>query len=548
MPYVKKLKIKGKEYWYLFHTVRDGKKFLKRSKYLGKTLPKNIEQVKQEFLQQIKQPKIKDKTTILIESLTPLERKVLPILKTTRELGQITEKTKLKEIEVMRALQWLQNKNILKIKTELKEIITLDKNGISVLKKGLPEKRFLKLLPAAIEQLKDKLTKDEFNVSIGVLKQKQAIKLGKQITITQKGRQILKQETPEEKFLKQLPKVKDKQLLEQLLKRNLVKTELKKIRTIQLTKLGQELTSKNLKINLIETLTPEILAKAKWKNKTFRRYDIQSIVPEIYSGKKQHYRKFLDQVRNKFISLGFQEMDGPFVESDFWDMDALFMPQFHSARDIHQAYYIKEPEYSKLNEKIVEKVKQAHESGFNTGSKGWQYKFDVKRTHRNLLRTQGTACSARMLASKDLKIPGKYFGITRCFRYDVIDATHLPDFNQIEGIVIEKNLNINHLFGLLKMFAKEFAETDEIKIVPGYFPFTEPSAELFAKHPKLGWIELGGAGIFRPEVVKPLLGKEISVLAWGLGIDRLGMFKLGIKDIRKLFSHDLKFLRSAKIL
>ena len=98
------------------------------------------------------------------------------------------------------------------------------------------------------------------------------------------------------------------------------------------------------------------------------------------------------------------------------------------------------------------------------------------------------------------------------------------------------------------MFAKEFAETDEIKIVPGYFPFTSPSAELFAKHPKLGWIELGGAGIFRPELVKPLLGKEISVLAWGLGIDRLGMFKLGIKDIRKLFSHDLKFLRSAKII
>ncbi len=550
MPYLKKLKIKGKEYWYLFHTVREKDKFKKISKYIGKELPKNIEQIKADFLNQIKHPKKADKTSILIESLTPLERKVLPILKQHKEVDKIVQKTKLKQVEVMRALQWLQNKNILNIKTSLKEITTLDKNGISVLKKGLPEKRFLKLLPKPIEQLKQELTKDEFNVSIGTLKQKQAIKLGKQITITNKGKQILKQETPEEKLLKTLPleTIKDKQLLNQLLKRNLVKTELKKIRTIQLTKLGQELTSKKLKTNLIETLTPEILAKTKWKNKTFRRYDIQSIVQEIYSGKKQHYRRFLDQVRNKFISLGFKEMDGPLVESDFWDMDALFMPQFHSARDIHQAYYIKEPEYSELDKKIVEKVKQAHENGFNTGSKGWQYKFDVKRTHRNLLRTQGTACSARMLASKNLKIPGKYFGITRCFRYDMIDATHLPDFNQIEGIVIEKNLNIKHLFGLLKMFAKEFAETDEIKIVPGYFPFTSPSAELFAKHPKLGWIELGGAGIFRPELVKPLLGKEISVLAWGLGIDRLGMFKLGIKDIRKLFSHDLKFLRSAKII
>ena len=98
------------------------------------------------------------------------------------------------------------------------------------------------------------------------------------------------------------------------------------------------------------------------------------------------------------------------------------------------------------------------------------------------------------------------------------------------------------------MFAKEFAETDQIKIVPSYFPFTEPSAELFAKHPQLGWIELGGAGIFRPEVVVPLVGKNISVLAWGLGIDRLGMFKLGIKDIRDLFSHDISFLRNSKVI
>ena len=94
------------------------------------------------------------------------------------------------------------------------------------------------------------------------------------------------------------------------------------------------------------------------------------------------------------------------------------------------------------------------------------------------------------------------------------------------------------------MFAKEFAETDEIKLVPGYFPFTEPSVELFAKHPTLGWIELGGAGIFRPELTRPL-GVRVPVLAWGLGIDRIAMFKLGIKDIRELFSHDLNVIRKS---
>jgi phenylalanyl-tRNA synthetase alpha chain len=289
-----------------------------------------------------------------------------------------------------------------------------------------------------------------------------------------------------------------------------------------------------------------MLKTGSWKKKKFRSYDVSINVPDIFGGKKQHYRRFLDDVRQKFMSLGFMEMDGPIVESDFWDMDALYMPQFHSARDIHQAYYIKDPEFAELDEGFVNAVKKAHEDGGETGSKGWQYKFDVERTRRNLLRTQGTACSARMLASKDLEIPAKYFALARCFRYDVIDATHLPDFNQVEGIVLEEGLTIRHLFGLLQMFAKEFADTDEIKLVPAYFPFTEPSVELFAKHPELGWIELGGAGIFRPELTKPL-GVNVPVIAWGLGIDRIAMFKLGLKDIRNLYSYDLNVLRKTKV-
>ena len=258
--------------------------------------------------------------------------------------------------------------------------------------------------------------------------------------------------------------------------------------------------------------------------------------------------KFLDEVRTKFLSLGFKEMFGPIVETEFWDMDSLFMPQFHSARDIHGAYYVKDPKYGQVDPTFLEKVKSSHEIGKGTTSKGWNYQFDINKTKQLILRTQGTALSARMLTSKDLEIPGKYFAVARCFRPDVVDATHAPDFNQVEGIIVEENLNFTHLKGLLKMFAEKFGETDQIKITPAYFPFTEPSAELHAKHPELGWIELGGSGIFRPELVKPLLGREISVLAWGLGIDRLAMFNLGIKDIRELFSHNLEFLRNSKVI
>ena len=501
----------------------------------------------------------------LSESLNPTERKVLKVLDSFNSFHDIVKITGLKDVEVMRALQWLQNKNIIKINEEQKELVSLDENGIKYLKEGLPERRFLEVIekPSSLSELSTKtdLSKEEVTVSLGVLKLKDAITLtkGKEIfvSITSHGKNLMAKNFPEENFLREsFPKelsllnAEEKFILNDLRKRKkIIKVETSKIISTELTEIGKKLLKEKIEDDLIEKLTPPSIKSGAWKNKKFRRFDVKINVPSIFAGRKQHYRRFLDEIRQKFIVLGFQEMTGPIVETDFWDMDALFMPQFHAARDIHQGYYIKEPKYAKdLPENIVKNVKSAHENGFNTGSKGWRYDFDVKRTHRHILRTHDTSICARTLASKELKIPGKYFQIVRCFRYDIVDATHLPDFNQVGGFVIEEGINFGHLKSLLRMFAEEFAETSEIKIVPGYFPFTEPSAELHAKHPEMGWIELAGSGIFRPELVKPLVGREVPVIAWGFGLDRLAMFKLGIKDIRQLFSHDLNFLRNAKIV
>jgi len=496
----------------------------------------------------------------LIATLHPLERKVVPFLKEGISLSDLVNLTKLKEVEVMRALQWLENKVVIKIDQELKEVINLDKNGEKYKEKGLPERRLLKQLKKEMKVSELDISKEELNVSLGVLKNKAAINLRKEgndllVSITDAGKKLIEKDSLEEDFLQKLPIELPKLEPEQKFaydnlksRKDLIKTDLVKLRTVALTDLGKNLLKEKLNFKeMIDKLTPQILREGSWKGKQLRNYDIKINVPKVYAGRKQHYRAFLDTVRRKFISLGFTEMTGPIVESEFWDMDALFMPQFHSARDIHDAYYVKDPEFGKIDEKVMLKVKAAHENGFNTGSKGWQYKFDIERTKRLMLRTQGTACSARMLASKDLQVPGKYFGITRCFRSDVVDATHNSDFYQTEGIVLGEGLNFSHLKGLLKMFAEEFAQSDSIKVRPAYFPFTEPSAELFAKHPDLGWIELGGAGVFRPELTKAL-GIDVPVIAWGLGIDRLGMFAMGIKDIRELFSHDLKFLRNAKVV
>ena len=293
-------------------------------------------------------------------------------------------------------------------------------------------------------------------------------------------------------------------------------------------------------------LTTEMLKQGTWKNNKFRAYNISLNPPRQGIGKKHPYREFLDFVKYKFIGMGFEEMRGPLVENEFWDMDALFMPQFHPARNIHDVYFIKEPRSCKeIESPFGKNVAAAHKDGGKTGSTGWRYAFDVERARRLILRSQGTAVSARTLASGP-KVPGKYFSIARCFRYDAVDATHAPDFNQVEGIVIGEDINFRTLLGLLKLFGQEVAKAKEFQFRPAYFPFTEPSVELHVKHPELGWMELGGAGIFRPEVTIPL-GVNVPVIAWGLGLDRMAMIAMGIRDIRDLFSTDLDFIRTKKI-
>lgn len=499
-----------------------------------------------------------------LAGLHPLERKVLPALAARKEVKEICKETGLEEVEAIRAIGWLESKGAAKLDIQTHQMLGLGENGKEYAQKGLPEIRFLKNIQGEepVDKVAEKagLNKQETAGCLGVLRQKQAIALKKdkelRVSKTKAGEALTKIELPEQKVLKKLPThyeelaVDEKEAFERLKQRKkIVEAVQCKLKYAELTDFGKQLQEGLSKAGeILERITPEMLQQGTWKGKTFRRFDTQAPVKPLYAGKLQPYRNFLDKVRKQFMALGFEEMKGPIVENDFWDMDALYMPQFHSARDIHEAYYVKQPKQQPVESKYLNAVAKVHENGGDTGSTGWQYDFDRERTLRCLLRTQATAVSARKLASKDLKIPGKYFSISRCFRHDVIDATHLPDFNQIEGIVVEEGLTLRHLVGLLKTFAQVFAQAEEVKVVPGYFPFTEPSAELFAKHPELGWIELGGAGIFRPEVVKPLLGKNISVLAWGLGIDRLGMFNLGIKDIRNLFSHDLEMLRNARTI
>ena len=290
-------------------------------------------------------------------------------------------------------------------------------------------------------------------------------------------------------------------------------------------------------------VTPAMLADGSWRQVSFRRYKLNSPPGRVLVGRRNPYTAYLDRVRDQLTGLGFEEFDGPLVETNFWCCDALFMPQFHAARDEHDVYFIKEPQYaSDLPEPYFERVAATHADGWRTGSRGWGYQFDRDFARRTILRSQGTVVSAKTLTRA--RVPGKYFGIMRCFRPDEVDASHLADFYQTEGIVLGEQVNLKTLLGLLKLFAEEVAgvASADVRYEPAYFPFTEPSVEVFVRHPTVGWTELGGSGIFRPEVTQPL-GIDVPVLAWGLGIDRMAMMSLGIDDIRELFSPDLDQLR-----
>jgi phenylalanyl-tRNA synthetase alpha chain len=287
-------------------------------------------------------------------------------------------------------------------------------------------------------------------------------------------------------------------------------------------------------------LTAEMLSSGSWRGKRFRPYNVDTPPSRVSIGRKNPYCEFLTSVKNKLVSLGFEEFDGPLVETEFWNSDALFMPQFHSARDIHDVYYIAKPTHAReIEQPYLDRVAEAHETGGGTGSRGWMYSFDRDFTRRLILRSHGTVLSAKTLPTA--KVPGKYFGVVRCFRYDQVEPRtwrSLP----VRRDRLGEDVNLRTLLGLLRMFAEEVAGATEVKYAPAYFPFTEPSIEVHIKHPVLGWFELGGSGIFRPEVTKPL-GVDVPVLAWGLGIDRMALMTLGLNDLRELFTGDIDSVR-----
>lgn len=491
----------------------------------------------------------------IINSLSPIERKVLPHVGHTLE--QIQEKSGLDETSVLRALRFLESKGLVKIEVKKTIIVELGVNGIYYKKHALPERTLLKTLEKHhsidLEEAKNKsgLSDNEFKAALGVLKRKAFIDLtnGKVKIIIQK--EELTKKLPEEKLIDSLPIHQDKISLEEEAaltslknRKNIVEFVEKKQTSATLTDLGKTARSEKVNENLIEELTPEIIKE--YKNAEFRKYDLKAEVPKTYGGKRHFVNDAKAYARSVWLELGFKEMSGPLIDTSFWVFDALFTAQDHPVREMQDTFFIKD-KFGKLPEsKIVERVKKAHESGIE-GSKGWNYKWSNDEAAKLLLRTHTTSLSARTLASlKPSELPGKYFAIGKAFRNETIDWSHGIEFYQTEGIVIDENVTLRHLLGYLIEFYKKMG-FEKIRWRPSFFPYTEPSLEIDVWHEeKQQWLELGGAGMFRPEVTSALFGKPIKVLAWGQGLDRMIMDYYKIKDLRELYSNNMTQLRRQK--
>lgn len=488
---------------------------------------------------------------ILSEKLHPLERKVLKVLKNKTNIEEIGSKTELKEVEIIRALQWLENKKIVETKKSESEIIILGKNGEDYVKNLLPERRFLenlKIESLTLDQIRKKgITSDELNVSLGLLKKNGAIVFGLKgkLKITKRGKDLIKEKFPEEEFLEKLPinleklSDSDKKVFRDLRKRKeLVDIDSKKIIITKLTQLGKDLLKIKIDENLIESLDKDMLKSGKWKNKKFRRYDVEVNVPKIYPGKRHFINESKEYAKKIWLDMGFKEMTGNSINSSFWNFDALFVPQDHPAREMQDTFFLKGT--GKLPMEIVSKVKKQHEDS-------WKYKWSEEEAEKLVLRTHTTVLSAKTISKlREKDLPSKFFAIGRNYRNEDLDWSHLFEFNQSEGIVVDPNSNFKNLFGYLKQFFKKMGY-DKVRFRPAYFPYTEPSVEIdvYLSERKT-WVELGGAGILRPEVVKPLLGKDIPVLAWGFGLGRIVSPYYNIKDLRDFYKNDLKQLKEMK--
>jgi phenylalanyl-tRNA synthetase alpha chain len=401
--------------------------------------------------------------------------------------------------------------------------------------KGLPETRLLNQIGEGSSI--SSLQKDPaFRIGFGQLRKKGLIlvKDGNVCRVagasTDAEERALKDPDPQSEFTRDL------------IRRGLLQETETVRNTVTMTPQGASLAAHGLDLrNEIGTMTRDQIVSGAWRDANLRKYRVDKLPRVVYCGKSHPYQRLIEGMRQIFLEMGFTEIHGGLVQSSFWNFDALFQPQDHPAREMQDTFYLKE---CMELPGCWERVKAMHENGGDTTSTGWGGVWRKEKAEQCVLRTHTTSLSIQHLAAHP-EPPVKAFCIDRVYRREAIDPTHTPEFEQLEGIVMDKGVGFTHLLGFLKEFYQRMG-FEGVRFRPGYFPYTEPSVEPEVWVDGLGWVEMGGAGIFRQEVTEPF-GIRYPVLAWGLGVSRVAMLRLGLKDLRLLYRSDISWIRESPV-
>ncbi|VVB67948.1 Phenylalanine--tRNA ligase alpha subunit [uncultured archaeon] len=463
----------------------------------------------------------------------------------------IAEKLGIKVEAVRASADALAEQGFVKVAKSVQEVFSLTEEGSKYAREGLPERNLLWAIGSGKPMAE--LKEPSLKIGLGWLRKKGwAVIQGGEIKPVGTAPQ-----GKDEEILEALlagPRsgaMLDSKALSALKSRGLVASSKSKEWRYEITPEGRKAASElgSVASESIAALTSAMIKTGEWEGGNLRYngklyharpYDVTIAADRIYPGKKHPYQRLIDFMREIMLEMGFVEIKGQIIQSSFWNFDALFQPQDHPAREMQDTFYLD----SKAQIPDFTKVKEMHECGGAVGSTGWGGCWNPEVAKQEVLRTHTTAVTIKYLADHP-QPPVKAFGIDRVYRREAIDATHTPEFEQLEGVVMDEGVSFRHLLGVLKEFYAKMG-FEEVRFRPGYFPYTEPSVEPEVFIDGLGWVELGGAGVFRREVTAPF-GIEHPVLAWGLGVSRVAMLKLGLKDLRLLYQSDMEWLRQTPV-
>ncbi len=461
--------------------------------------------------------------------------------------GSLSEASRLLGIDkssIASLIMLLRDKGVVKVHEEVRVTCRPTGKGLDALSRGFPEEVLVDYLSsrggvASLTEVREALG-DYASIALGQARRRGLVE------VREGSVRLVQDPLVAKDIIRPL-----REALEGCYKLGLVEPNL--FRELRERGLAEEVREKEIIVELVEDpllllekvrveasrLTSRMLRDGSWRMYRFRAYNVEAEPPRVQAARLHFLQEFIEIIRDVMKELGFKEVRGPIVELELFNFDMLFQAQDHPAREIHDSLWVKaEPvDVTKLYSDLVERVARVHETG-------WGYKWNQAIASRLMLRSQTTAVSARTLALLKPKPPIRFFTLGRVFRHDVVDASHLPEFHQLDGIEGDYDYTFRDLLGTLREICGRLGL--EVKFKPGYFPFTEPSVEGYVRLPNGRWLELFGAGLFRPEVLE-MAGVDYSVGAWGFGIERLAAAYYGVPDIRLLYTSDVEYIKGFKV-